>query len=39
MRPRRVPTLVAEVFKLWENRHETWLYRSRLVRHQSMGEE
>ena len=34
-----VPTLVAEVFKLWENRHETWLYRSRLVRHQSMGEE
>lgn len=34
-----VPTLVAEVFKLWGNRHETWLYRSRLVRHQSMGEE
>ena len=29
-----VPTLVAELFKLWENRHETWLYRNRLVRHQ-----
>ena len=29
-----VPTIVAELFKLWENRHETWLYRNRLVRHQ-----
>lgn len=30
-----IPTLVAEVFKLWENRHETWLYRRRLVRHEA----
>ncbi|HJA28177.1 MAG TPA: cation transporting ATPase C-terminal domain-containing protein, partial [Candidatus Olsenella pullicola] len=34
-----VPTLVAEAFKLWDNRHETWLYRRRLVRHENRGEE
>ena len=34
-----VPTLVAEAFKLWDNRHETWLYRRRLVRHCNVGEE
>ena len=34
-----VPTLVAEAFKLWDNRHETWLYRRRLVRHRNVGEE
>ena len=34
-----VPTLVAEAFKLWDNRHETWLYRRRLLHHQNRGEE
>ena len=34
-----VPTLVAEAFKLWDNRHETWLYRRRLVHHENRGEE
>ena len=34
-----VPTLVAEVFKLWENRHETRLFSRRLVRHQAGGQE
>ena len=34
-----VPTLVAELFKLWENRHETRLFSRRLVRHQAGGQE
>ena len=34
-----VPLLVAEAFKLWDNRHETWLYRRRLVRHSNTGDE
>ena len=34
-----VPTLVAEAGKLWDNRHETWLYRRRLVHHENRGEQ
>ncbi|MDR2035714.1 MAG: cation-translocating P-type ATPase [Coriobacteriales bacterium] len=30
-----VPTLVAELFKLWDNRHTARLYRNRLVHHTS----
>ena len=34
-----LPTFVAEAFKLWDNRHETWLYRRRLVHHSNTGDE
>lgn len=34
-----VPTLVAELFKLWDNRSESEHYRRRLLRHRNVGEE
>lgn len=34
-----IPTLVAEVFKYWDNHRETLLYRLRLVSHRNTGEE
>lgn len=34
-----VPTLVAEVVKLWDNRSESEHYRRRLLRHRNVGEE